>query len=112
MTQTQMIRVCSNEHEVIPLIATFAFRGAEFWCPMCGGKAGWFDPTEEAEATPELIALRKVYRERAEPYLRYRASLSGGVEENKEGRLVPIEAEAVEYEYHSSITLESEVDDT
>jgi len=103
----QKIKVCSREgHEIAPLICTFAFRGYEFWCPVCGGKARIFDSTEETIETPELIALGKAYKSRALPYLQYCSSLSGGLVEDGNGKLVPVVAEPVKYEYYKPIELE------
>lgn len=38
-----------------PLVATFAFRGYEFFCMTCGRKYTYFGPQGQ-DATPELIA--------------------------------------------------------
>lgn len=44
------VRVCMNDGE--PLVFTFEFPGAEYYCVMCEGKEGMFG--KRAELTPEL----------------------------------------------------------
>ncbi len=41
-----------------PLVHTFAFSGAEFYCLSCGSHYGWREPDGKVE-TPELIAWMK-----------------------------------------------------
>ena len=56
------IMVC-NTHET-PLIWTFAFPGAEYFC-MSGNHAGGMLGTgHKVEATPELLKLRSLYNRR------------------------------------------------
>ena len=44
-----------------PLIATFAFSKAEFYCLECGGHYGWLAPTP-GEPSPELDARYEALR--------------------------------------------------
>lgn len=37
----------------VPVVPTFAFRGAEFYCLDCGAKLGWLEPLART-VTPEL----------------------------------------------------------
>ena len=64
-------KTCPNHREyVVTLIMTFAFPGAEFWCPYCNCQTGWpFGNTVEAMADEELANRRRVYKRMAEPYL-------------------------------------------
>lgn len=57
----------------MPLIATFAFNGAEFWCPYCGKTYGMFG-VNRIESTPELRALHDLYEERSKDLLRAKGS--------------------------------------
>lgn len=53
---------CPRDGE--PLMSTFEFTGAEFYCQVCGGRFGFLSPTAK-EPTPELQVrhdeLRAVY---------------------------------------------------
>lgn len=50
------IRICDNHPEYqVPLIGTFAFMGAEYWCPYCGYNAGMFGAGEFIEVGPEEL---------------------------------------------------------
>lgn len=100
-----IIRTCSIEHEVAPMLYTFAFRGAEYWCPICGRLGGMLDGGSRSPATPELIAFEKAYRKRAESFLEYRASLSGAMVIGEDGKTAPLMAEQVDYEYNKPIIL-------
>ena len=49
------IKICENHPEFeVPLIWTFAFNGAEYWCPYCGQNSGMLGAGEDVEETPEL----------------------------------------------------------
>lgn len=57
------VKICSNHEErPTPLVWTFAFRGAEYWCPYCGRTEGMLGAGESVPATPELIATGKADR--------------------------------------------------
>lgn len=56
--------ICSNHQEYpTPLIFTFSFISAEYWCPYCGRKTGMFDGGHlrlSPDLSPSLIeTLRK-----------------------------------------------------
>lgn len=52
------IRVCSNHQgRPTPLRWTFAFPGAEYWCPYCGYTSGMFGAGYATESTPALEAV-------------------------------------------------------
>ncbi len=52
------IRVCRHredgEYYDVPLVWTFAFMGAEYWCPYCGHTAGMLGAGEDVPSTDEL----------------------------------------------------------
>lgn len=54
MSTQQRIAVCKCEN---PMVFTFAFLGAEYYCLDCGRTSGFF--TDRVEATPELIKKLK-----------------------------------------------------
>lgn len=64
----EKIRICNNHQNYpTPLIWTFAFSGAEYWCPYCGKQEGMLGAGELVENTGELKkreeAYKKLYRE-------------------------------------------------
>lgn len=64
------IRICSNHQEYqVPLIWTFSFPGAEYWCPYCGYTAGMFGAGERVARTPELEGRLMQYKEFSSEYL-------------------------------------------
>lgn len=68
MTKIAMCRTCPDT----PLISTFHWPGAEFYCLDCGAHLGWLEPCGAAE-TPELLArlraLEAEWKENAGPKL-------------------------------------------
>jgi predicted RNA-binding Zn-ribbon protein involved in translation (DUF1610 family) len=52
------IPLCPKCVDPTPIIQTFRFNGAEYWCPCCGHKAGMFDDFREAPYTKELEELK------------------------------------------------------
>lgn len=69
------IKICDNNHDLpIPLIWTFAFPGAEFWCPVCGLTGGMFGTGEPVPETPALKAKLEEYERLTAAYLRARGS--------------------------------------
>ena len=105
VTVHKICRDPENKHVTTPMIFTFAFSRYEYWCPVCGHKIGMFGPAITMQENPKMTALEKAYLERAMPFLKYRSSLSGGMVEDENGRLVPVEAEKVDYEYGQTISI-------
>lgn len=66
------IKVCSEhqDEEVVPLIWTFAFPGAEYWCPGCGWSMGMLGAGENVEWTQELQDRLDEYKKATRQYLR------------------------------------------
>lgn len=87
MQEKKEINVCPNHSEyLVPMISTFAFNGAEHWCPFCGEKLGMFS-TGKAERTPELIERLRIYKAHWKQYLNAVGTLSCSSMEYK-GRTV------------------------
>ncbi len=71
-TKMDKIRICNNhqDEKIVPLISTFAFNGAEFWCPYCGYTGGFLGAGERIEETPELAETLKEYEIKSKDFLR------------------------------------------
>ena len=65
------ITICENHDYKVPLIWTFAFPGAEYWCPHCGYTAGMFGAGESVEMTKPLVKRYLWYKKYSKDYLRY-----------------------------------------
>lgn len=68
--ETEKIRICSNHEKEVPLIWTFAFPGAEYWCPYCGFTGGMLGSGELMNSTPELKRSLDEWKEKTKDYLR------------------------------------------
>lgn len=51
---SEQMNMCNCGNKSTPLIFTFAFPGAEYWCPYCGGLFDIFGSGHKVEKTPEL----------------------------------------------------------
>lgn len=69
------IRVCNRHHKVVPLISTFAFSGAELWCPYCGMIGGMLGTGKLIDRTPELEEEYKVWEEKSKEFLQAKSTL-------------------------------------
>ena len=70
------IKICENHPEFeVPLIWTFAFNGAEYWCPYCGQNSGMLGAGEDIEETPELKERLKIYKKYSKKFLHANAIL-------------------------------------
>ncbi len=63
------MRICDRHEKQVPLIWTFAFSGAEYWCPHCGANFGMMRAGKEVENTPELLAANESYKKLSNDYL-------------------------------------------
>lgn len=71
------IVICGNHEKQVPLISTFAFRGAEYWCPCCGALYGMFDDGPiEVESTKELEEAKKQWKEKSDDFLGAKATFA------------------------------------
>lgn len=73
------IRVCEvcliYDHEV-PLIWTFAFNGAEYWCPKCGKSSGMLGAGHRIPFSAKLYHRRNNYERFTRHYLSAWGSLN------------------------------------
>lgn len=63
--------ICSNhqQKEKTPLIYTFAFINAEYWCPSCGQTYGILGAGKVVEETKQLIERLKEYKKLSKKFL-------------------------------------------
>lgn len=67
---TDKIIICRNHPEYqVPLIWTFAFRGAEYWCPYCGSTSGMLGAGDRVDATDELQDRLKAFEKISDEFL-------------------------------------------
>lgn len=64
----KQIKVCECDGKT-PLIWTFKFDGAEYWCPRCGYTSGMFGAGKNIESTPELEKSLKDWKKKAKAFL-------------------------------------------
>ena len=70
------IKICSDHRDYeVPLISTFAFRGAEFWCPYCGTAEGMFGAGENVKTTRQLEVRSEMWEQHTEEFLTARSQL-------------------------------------
>lgn len=71
------IKICYNhqDKEQTPLIWTFAFPGAEYWCPYCGNQTGMLGGGDDVGYTKELSERLKHYTKLSKDYLKARGSM-------------------------------------
>lgn len=93
------ILICSEHPDkAVPLISTFAFPGAEFWCPHCGATYGFFWNWVEVVETKDLIKANKDWKKKSADYLDARSTLCCSTTE-WEGKMIsprdlPVEEKA------------------
>ena len=63
------MKICNQHEERVPLIWTFKFNGAEYWCPYCGYLGGMFGAGENVARTEKLEKSLEEWTELARPYL-------------------------------------------
>lgn len=68
------IKVCPGHNFEVPLISTFAFNGAEYWCPYCGHTTGIMGDFEEVTETEELVNRRNEYERFSYDFLKAKSS--------------------------------------
>jgi len=69
MKRDNTIKICDNHDYKVPLLGTFAFDGAEYWCPYCGKCSGMLGAGTDVPVTEALIGRQKIYRDYADVYL-------------------------------------------
>jgi hypothetical protein len=60
---------CGDDDVLTPLLWTFKFPGAEYWCPRCGYTAGMLGPSLTVPLTPELVTSKTVWEAKSRYYL-------------------------------------------
>lgn len=63
------MKICSMHTYHVPLIWTFAFRGAEWWCPYCGYTGGMLGAGRNVKITRKLTDRLEKYKEMSKEYL-------------------------------------------
>lgn len=65
------IRICSShrDKEETPLIFTFAFDGAEYWCPYCGANYGIFGAGDMVKNSKKIENRHEKYKKLSKRYL-------------------------------------------
>ena len=63
------IKICDCHTERVPLLWTFKFRGAEYWCPACGYTSGMFGAGKNVKATEALLKKHEELKEETKAYL-------------------------------------------
>lgn len=62
--------ICTNHETEIPMIQTFAFMGAELWCPCCGNSTGFpFGDFNNIDSSEELELKQERMRAACSEYL-------------------------------------------
>jgi hypothetical protein len=69
MATKKEIKICTRHDKQVPLIWTFAFPGAEYWCPYCGASEGMLGAGENVSVTPELKQAKKDWEKKSKKYL-------------------------------------------
>lgn len=66
----EKIRVCESHQDelIMPLIGTYVFHGAEYWCPYCGYTGGMMGAGERVEETTELTDRLEEYKEKSSEF--------------------------------------------
>ncbi len=84
------IQICSGHpKEEMPLIYTFAFTGAENWCPLCGLTFSMFGSGSEVEETKKLLSKLNKYKKLSKRFLKARSTLVCSETKYKGERIKP-----------------------
>ena len=69
--EEKLIKICSGHQDYkTPLIWTFAFTGAEYWCPACGYLGGMLGSGKNVPVTKVLVNRLNKYKKESKAYLR------------------------------------------
>ena len=68
--------ICSDHQDYqVPLIYTYAWNGAEYWCPYCNCHLGMLEAREDVEETEELKKRLKLFKKATEEFRGARGTL-------------------------------------
>ncbi len=75
--KNEEIRICTSHQDELrtPLIFTFAFDGAEYWCPYCGKNEGMMGAGEKVKSTAILRIRLRRFKKLSEDFLDAKCSL-------------------------------------
>lgn len=79
---------CHSDYEV-PLIWTFAFPGAEYWCPYCGHAAGMMGAGTDVNFTEKLAGRKAIYEKYSAAFRNAKGTLTCSSTELNGGRIKP-----------------------
>lgn len=65
----EQIKICSNHTKRVPLLWTFKFMGADYWCPYCGFTGGMFGSGENVNCTEKLLSEKQKWKDLSKSYL-------------------------------------------
>ena len=74
LAEITTLKICVHHRYRVPLLWTFAFPGAEYWCPYCGHTHGMLGAGDSVPVTEELLDRRDAYEEFCADYLLAQAS--------------------------------------
>ena len=64
------IKVCGcDDSYQVPIIFTFVFPHAEYWCPLCGSNMGIMGAGEDVPSTKKLADRKEKYNKLSKEYL-------------------------------------------
>lgn len=70
MQHDDEIKICANHKNQVPLIFTFRFPGAEYWCPYCGYQSGILGAGINVKIPDtDLLEQREKWEKKAEDFL-------------------------------------------
>lgn len=94
----KQILICADHQDYpVAVMHTFAFRGAEYWCPYCGKAYGTFDPgIIGGEPLPSVLDRAEKYSNATRNYLGARATLAASYVHFEGKRIQPGELPAEE----------------
>lgn len=71
MSMKEEIKICygHQDEQQTPLIWTFAFNGAEYWCPYCGASTGMLGGGDDVPWTWRLHHRYLKYKKASRKYL-------------------------------------------
>ena len=70
MQHDDEIKICGRHEKKVPLIWTFKFPGAEYWCPYCGYTSGMLGAGINVKIPgTDLLQQKQYWEEKSKKYL-------------------------------------------